>query len=40
MCRIAGSPHNDNAFDSYDTRRELSLCFPPAAKKVATRMTG
>ena len=40
MCRIAGSPQDDNAFDSYDTRRELSLSFPAAAKKVATRITG
>jgi len=25
MRRIAGSPHNDNAFHSYDIQRELSL---------------
>jgi hypothetical protein len=40
MCRIAGSPQNDNASYSHDIRRELSLCFPPAAKKVATLMAG
>ncbi len=39
MCRIAGSPRNDNAFHSYDITEELKLSFPPAAKKVATRIT-
>jgi len=40
MRRIAGSPHNDNAFHSYDIQRELSLSFPPGIKKVAFILLG
>lgn len=40
MCRIEGSPHNDNAFHSYDITEELSLSFPLGIKKVPSVSLG
>ena len=40
MCRIAGSPHNDNASNSHDIKRELSLTFPAGAKRFLHQVMG
>jgi hypothetical protein len=40
MYRIAGPPHNDITFHSFDIQRELSLTFPAGAKRFLHKAMG